>query len=69
MGSRTRLSHRDNVARWLYHGLVATLGRFTAIRRAKEQVEKDIPQMTPVEREIVGYPSIAVALGCPSCFL
>jgi hypothetical protein len=39
---------------WLYHGLVGRLSQFAAIRRAKEQVEKDIPQMTPKEREIIG---------------
>jgi hypothetical protein len=54
MGGRIRLHHRDNVARWIYHGLVARLVQFTTIRRAKKPVQKGIPQVTPVEREIVG---------------
>jgi hypothetical protein len=43
------------LSKWLYRGPRTKLARLWAIRRAKHQVAKDIPQMTPREREIIGY--------------
>lgn len=40
---------------WLYHRLATMLTRLSAIRRAKEHVEREIPQLTSKEREILGY--------------
>jgi hypothetical protein len=53
-GFLTVFSVGPNVAK-KWNGLWGWLAQRWAIRRAKRQVERDIPSMTPKEREIIGY--------------